>query len=67
MALRITFDCIACGACQYACPNDAVVGGVRLYSIIARRCNECVGQFETPQCVAACPIDCIVVRPLTAA
>lgn len=66
MALRITHYCIACGACQFACPNDAVVGGVRLYAIIGRRCNECVGQFDVPQCVPACPVDCIVPRPLPA-
>ncbi|MDH3518140.1 MAG: 4Fe-4S binding protein [Acidimicrobiia bacterium] len=64
MALRITVDCIACGACQYACPNDAVRAGIRLYSISIRNCNECRGQFDVPQCVEACPVDCIVPRPL---
>ncbi len=63
MALRITHDCIACGACAFACPNEAIVGGVRLYAIIGRRCNECVGQFDMPQCLPVCPVDCIIPRP----
>lgn len=62
MALRITFDCIACGACEYVCPNEAITGGVRLYAIISRRCNECVGQFDKPICVEVCPVDCIIPR-----
>lgn len=62
MALRITRDCIACGACLYVCPNQAIKGGVRLYTIIADRCDECAGRFEAPRCVPPCPVDCIIPR-----
>lgn len=29
----------------------------RRYWIEASRCNDCVGYYDEPQCVAACPID----------
>ena len=28
-----------------------------------RKCTECVGHFDTPQCVEVCPVDCIPVNP----
>jgi ferredoxin len=63
MALQITADCIACGACNYACLNDAIVRSTILYRIVAARCTECTSYFDAPQRLAACPIDCIL--PLT--
>lgn len=60
MALCITADCIACGACDYICPNDAIVPSTRLYKIVPECCTECAGQFDSPQCVPTCPVDCIV-------
>ena len=27
------------------------------------KCTECVGHFDTPQCVEVCPVDCIPVNP----
>ena len=60
MALRINADCIVCGACDYVCPNDAIVPDLRRYRIDAGRCTECIGHFDEPQCVAACPVDCIL-------
>ena len=27
------------------------------------KCTECVGHFDTPQCVEVCPVDCIPVDP----
>ena len=27
------------------------------------RCTECVGHFDTPQCIEVCPVDCIEVNP----
>lgn len=60
MALCITADCIVCGACDYICPNDAIVPSNLLYEIVPERCTECMGQFDTPQCVPVCPVDCIV-------
>jgi hypothetical protein len=29
----------------------------------SRKCTECVGHFDTPQCVEVCPVDCIPVNP----
>jgi ferredoxin len=27
------------------------------------RCTECVGHFDEPQCIAVCPVDCIISDP----
>lgn len=59
MALQITEECIVCGACDYVCPNDAIVPAADVYRIVAVKCTECDGLFDAPQCVAACPVDCI--------
>jgi ferredoxin len=60
VALRITSECIACGACDYICPNDAIIVDVRQYRIDTGLCTECKGHFDEPQCIAACPADCIL-------
>ena len=60
MALAINADCIACGACDYVCPNDAITRTHDVYAIVAARCTECRGHFSEPQCIAVCPVDCIV-------
>jgi ferredoxin len=26
-------------------------------------CTECVGHFDTPQCIEVCPVDCIPTNP----
>ena len=59
MALRITDQCINCDVCEPECPNDAISMGEEIYVIDARRCTECVGHFEQPQCREVCPVDCI--------
>ena len=59
MALHITDQCINCDVCEPECPNDAISMGPEIYVIDFRRCTECVGHFETPQCVEVCPVDCI--------
>ena len=28
-----------------------------------KKCTECVGHFDTPQCVEVCPVACIPVNP----
>lgn len=67
MPMMITDECIDCGACVPACPNEAVVEGegdaVPLYWIDAERCSECMGAFDEPQCREVCPIECIEPRP----
>jgi len=54
MALKITDQCINCDVCEPECPNDVIDW---------RRCTECVGHFDKPQCVEVCPVDCIPLDP----
>jgi len=61
MALRITDECINCDVCEPECPNGAIRAGVEIYEIDPTLCTECVGHFETSQCVEVCPVDCIIV------
>ena len=63
MALMITDECINCDVCEPECPNDAISMGELIYIIDPRRCTECVGHFETSQCVEVCPVDCIPLDP----
>lgn len=63
MALYITDECINCDVCEPECPNDAIHEGLEIYVINESRCTECVGHFDTPQCVEVCPVDCILVNP----
>jgi len=61
MALRITDECINCDVCEPECPNGAIRAGVEIYEIDPTLCTECVGHFETSQCIEVCPVDCIIV------
>ena len=63
MALFITDQCINCDVCEPECPNQAIAQGETIYLIDPRRCTECVGHFEQPQCVEVCPVECILVDP----
>lgn len=59
MALIITDECINCDVCEPVCPNDAISAGDDIYVIDPKLCTECVGHYDTPQCVDICPVDCI--------
>ena len=37
--------------------------GAEIYVIDPRKCTECVGHFDRPQCVEVCPVDCIPLDP----
>lgn len=63
MALKITEQCINCDVCEPECPNDAIYDGELHYEINPKLCTECVGHFDTPQCVEVCPVDCIPLDP----
>ncbi len=63
MALMITDECINCDVCEPECPNDAIYMGEEIYEINPDLCTECVGHFETSQCVEVCPVECIPVNP----
>jgi len=78
MALKITEDCINCGACEPACPNTAIypngepweLNGQKFdpisadfYYIVPDKCTECIGFYDEPQCKTVCPVDCIITDP----
>ena len=60
VAYKITDECIACGACELECPNDAISEGDMIYVINPAMCSECVGFFDKPRCAAICLVDCCV-------
>lgn len=57
MAYKINDDCVACGACQPECPNEAISEGDPIYVINPDRCTECLDFYDEPQCRAVCPTD----------
>ena len=79
MALYITDECINCDVCEPECPNEAISPGDEIYVIDQivfsshtldeiyvidpNLCTECVGHYETSQCVEVCPVDCIPHDP----
>jgi len=77
MAIKITEECINCGACEPECPNTAIYEGGstsdakalqqpvsnEFYYIVSGKCTECTGFHEEPQCAAVCPVDCCVPDP----
>lgn len=63
MALLITDECINCDVCEPECPNAAISQGEEIYVIDPKRCTECVGHHDSPQCVQVCPVECIIVNP----
>lgn len=60
MAMKITEDCISCGACEPDCPVEAIHEGDTIYVIEPDTCVECVGHNDSPQCVSVCPVECII-------
>jgi ferredoxin len=63
MAYKIVEDyCTGCSVCESECPNDAIIEKSGLFRIDGEKCTECVGYYDEPQCVAACPIPdaCVV-------
>jgi ferredoxin len=64
MSMVVNEDCISCGNCEPACPNNAIAAGDSIYLIDGERCTECVGAFDKPQCVDVCPVEgCITTDP----
>jgi ferredoxin len=60
MSLLITDECINCDVCEPECPNGAISQGDEIYVIDPNLCTECVGHYDTPQCIEVCPVDCII-------
>ena len=64
MAYKITDECISCGACETECKNEAISEGETIYVVDPKKCTECVGFFDSPQCAETCPIDgCCILDP----
>ncbi len=59
MAMKITDECISCGACEPECPVEAIFEGDEIYEITADKCVECEGHHDLPQCIEVCPVECI--------
>ncbi len=75
MALKITEECINCGACQPECPNEAIQASGEDYElngktfpalsqefsyIVPEKCTECAGTDDGPKCASVCPVDACV-------
>jgi ferredoxin len=61
MTMKITEECIACGACIPECPTESISEGDGvLYVIDQATCVECEGHYDSPKCVTVCPVECIV-------
>jgi len=63
MALKITEECINCGACLPECPTNSISEGDPVYVIDAATCVECEGHYDSPQCESVCPVaDTAIVK-----
>ena len=49
MAHSINEDCVSCGACVDACPQEAITEGDGKYVIDAEKCTDCGA------CADSCP------------
>jgi ferredoxin len=78
ISVKITEECIACGACEAECPNNGIyeagkpytIGGKKFPAlsddytyIVPEKCTECVGFHDEPQCIPACPTGAIIIDP----
>lgn len=63
MSILIGDDCIACDACREECPNEAIEEGDPIYCVDPDLCTECVGYYDEPACIGACPVDAIGPDP----
>ncbi len=54
MAHTINDECIACGACEPECPDEAISEGDPIYIIDPEKCTDC------GTCVEFCPVEAIL-------
>ena len=56
MAYKIVeSQCTACSACEAECPNVAIREKNGVFIINPKKCTECLGHFDSPQCVGRVP------------
>ena len=61
MALQIVESCVNCWACEPLCPSQAIYEAKPHFLIDAKKCTECEGDFDVPQCLDVCmEDDCII-------
>lgn len=60
MVVKITEECISCGACEAECPNKAISEGPNCYVVDPEKCTECIGSHQTQQCIQICPVGAVV-------
>jgi ferredoxin len=53
-------DCTGRGSCEFEYPNRAISMKGDIYAINPKKCTECSGKFDAPQCVSACPNDAVL-------
>ena len=63
MALMINVRCTVCDACVTACPNNAIKKDFPKFIIDPKKCTECVGFEDEPQCKIVCTVNCIEPDP----
>lgn len=61
MVVKISEECISCGACEAECSNKAISEGHTSYMVNPSYCTECVGSHQEPQCVQICPVSAIAL------
>jgi len=61
MALRITDECLGCGACLQVCPVEAIWEAGDVYHINNDRCVLCVGYSENLLCKTVCGVPGAIV------
>lgn len=55
MTCTITNKCISCEGCLPQCPTGAIQKINDKLAIDPNLCNDCVGFYGVPQCMAGCP------------
>ncbi|MGA2779012.1 MAG: 4Fe-4S binding protein [Steroidobacteraceae bacterium] len=62
----IASQCTGCSACEPECPNVAITEKGGVFFINPKKCTECIGHFDAPQCTAVCPVDdtCVIDKSL---
>jgi ferredoxin len=52
----IASQCTGCSACEFECPNAAISMKGETFIIDPKKCTECEGSYDHPQCDTVCPV-----------